>query len=289
MKPSETAGESSGHHPGAIPSGGPGGYPGTAAMPAQAVPSQSGRPIALVAVAAGAFLLIATAVVVVVVSRPDNRGPDPFAGAYPLVSAAPVEGESGTAAPTWRPAGQPAGPLRRFAGTPTKVIGRLVDRKAGLSYARLARPYGKIGLGVHTGGQEFKSRGNSLRTFWYCAVYSRTLDPELMPAVRAAGRSNAMRAAAELTATKALKLFSDAKRTDFAGQPLTISGRRAWLTGVRTNDPPASRRAHEWTKVFVAVDTGRALPGIAEIHIPNVQQRRLSDINTIVKSLSVAR
>jgi hypothetical protein len=39
----------------------------------------------------------------------------------------------------------------------------------------------------------------------------------------------------------------------------------------------------------VAVDTGRSVPGIVEVHVPNTQLRRLPDINTIVRSVRVAR
>lgn len=260
------------------------GQPG--APPGGAAPGgRRGPAVTLIAVVAGVVVLAVAAVVtVVVLNKPEKAGPDPFAGSYPLVSPPPKPGQEPV---TWQPGAAPAGPLRRFPGTATRVVGRIVDRKAGISYARLARPYGKIGIGSHTGGQEFDSNGKDLQTFWYCAVYSSPLDPDLAAAVKAAGKDNGMRAAAELEAKDALKLYSDSKRTDIAGQPLSVGGRRAWLTGVRLDHPKGSRKADVWHMVFIAIDTGRARPAIAEVHVPNTQQRRLPDINTIVKSLRV--
>jgi hypothetical protein len=263
--------------------------PGSVAAQQRPGSRRRGPLIAMLAIGTGVVMLVGLAVVVLV-NRPTADGPDPFAGAYPLVGAPPDPGEEPT---TWQPTGQPAGPLRKFPGTPTRVTGRIVDRRAGVSYARLARPYGKIGIGRHTGGQEFDNEevGNRKARagdFWYCAVYSGLVQPALVPAVRAAGKANAMRAAAELEVSAALESEGKAKRTDIAGQPLTVSGRRAWLTAVQIQYPPERGSDTVWTKVYIAVDTGRARPALVEVHIPNTQNQRLPDINTIVRTLRAA-
>lgn len=233
-------------------------------------------------------MLAAAGIAIAVTGRSaPPSGPDPFAGSYPLVTPDPTQSPKG---PTWEPTGPPAGPLRTFPGTPTRVVGRVVDRKAGLSYAKLARPYRPIPrFGTHTGGQEFDNDRRDTG-YWYCAVYSAPVKAEIAAAAKAAGKANALRAAAELEMQDTIKLFSDAKRTDLAGQPLTVSGRRAWLTAVQITNTAAARTAADpRTYVVIAVDTGRAVPSVAEVHVPNTQRRRLPDINTIMSSLRVVR
>jgi hypothetical protein len=238
-------------------------------------------------IAAGAaFVLVAAAAIVFLLNRRTDSGPDAFAGAYPLVTAAPT----GVPALTWKPTGTPAGPLPRFAGAGSRVTGTVVDRRSGISYARLGPPWKVLGSRLntdHTSGQEVNSPRKDYQHFWYAAVYVGPLDPKL----DVAGPQR-LRAAAELTGQQFVKeLYSDdGVRKDLAGAAMTVDRHRAWITAFRMSHRTDTGRVEKnQTEVVVAVDAGRREPAIVEITIPGNQPRLLPDIDHVVRSLHVVR
>ncbi len=236
----------------------------------------------LIAVAA-ALVVAAAAAIVFVLGRHTATGPDAFSGAYPLVTAAPT----GQPALTWRPTAAPAGPLPTFPGTGSKVSGRFVNRSAGLSYVRFGAPWVNRSPGDVETRQEIDGKIKDYLHFWYVAISVAPLDPKLdVPGPQR------LRAAAELTGAAFVKqLYSDdGARKDLAGAPMKVDGRPGWVTAFRmTHTTDTQRVEKSQTEVVVAVDTGRRLPAILEITIPNNQSSRLSDINRVVRSLHVVR
>ena len=239
----------------------------------------------LIAVAA-AVVIAATAAVVFVLNRQISSGPDAFAGTYPLVKAAPT----GVPALTWRPTGRLAGPLPVFPGTGSPVIGRSVNRIAGLSYARLGPPWHALKRAptAPMTGEEFSSRRNAdYDHFWYASISVKPLDPKLD--VRGPQR---LRAATELTGQAFVReLYSDdGQRKDLAGAAMMVDHHSAWVTAFRmTHTNGAQRVEKNQTEVVVAVDTGREEPAIVQITIPGNQSGHLADINHLIRSLRVVR
>jgi hypothetical protein len=236
--------------------------------------------------AAAAFVLAAAAAIVFLLNRHTDAGPDAYAGAYPLVTAAPTASPT----PTWRPTGVPAGPLPAFSGTGSRITGRIVDRTSGVSYARFALPWRQLGSRLslaHTSGQEIDSKANDEKHFWYAAVYVGPLSPE-----RDAGGPQRLRAAAEISGqafTEELYGHRGARK-DLAGAALTVDHRPGWVTAFRmTHTDLTDRVEKSQTEVIVALDTGRRRPTIIEITIPGNQNRLLPDINQLVRSLRVVR
>lgn len=236
--------------------------------------------------AAAAFVLVAAAAIVFLLNRHTDAGPDAFAGAYPLVTAAPT----GVPALTWRPTGTPAGPLPVFPGAGSGVAGRITDQISGISYAHLGAPWLRMTSRLsaeHSSGQEINSKIKDYKHFWYAAVYVGPLDPKL----DVAGPQR-LRAAAELTGQDFVKsLYSaDGSRQDLAGAPLKVDQRAGWVTAFRmTHTTDTGRVAKSQTEVVVALDAGRREPTIVEITIPGNQPRLLPDINRVVRSLHIVR
>lgn len=239
----------------------------------------------LIAVGA-AFILAVAAAIVVILNRHTDTGPDAFAGAYPLVKAAPT----GVPALTWQPTGAPAGPLPVFRGPGSRVTGRIIDRSSGISYARLGTPWRRLTSRLsseHSSGQEVDGKVNDYKHFWYAAVYVGPLDPKL----DVAGPQR-LRAAAELTGQDFVKsLYStDGRRKDLAGTALTVDGHPGWVTAFRMAHTVDTDRVQKGqTEVVVAVDTGRRAPTVVEITIPVNKPQLLPDINHLVRSLHLVR
>lgn len=229
--------------------------------------------IVVLGVNAAAIIALTAGVVMNLTSRP-ARGPDPYPGSYPVAPAVQA------AAPVvWTPAGPAAGPLQPYPGKATKSSGWVVDRAAGLAYARLSAPWRPMtGVGSHTAGIEDTVQKPAFQ--WLAGAYSAPLDSVL--AARATGPQH-LRAAAELDAGQWAKgLF--VSLAPLAGEPLKISGHAAWLAGFRAHGGSVDR-----TLVIVAVDTGRRVPGIFEVSVAKPAAKLLPDVTALLKSLRVVR
>jgi hypothetical protein len=160
----------------------------------------------------------------------------------------------------------------------------MVDKSAGLSFARLGAPWKPLkGIGTHTGGQEYVVLKPDFR--WLAGGYSGVLYEKLAPA---ATGPQALRAAAELTAQQSIKNL-DGRLTPIAGQSLKVGGHPAWLAAYRANFTDPYDKITERTMVVIAVDTGRRLPGILELSVAKRAYRLLPDLTTLIKSLKVVR
>ncbi|HEU5157275.1 MAG TPA: hypothetical protein VFU43_09775 [Streptosporangiaceae bacterium] len=240
-----------------------------------------GRGALIGAGAALAAVVIAAAAIVGVVAKRDRSpsGPDPYAGAYPVVAASTTP----SAAITWQPAGPPAGPLKRFPGRATRVVGKIVDRTAGLSYAKLGPPWKQTKGITHTAGIEWDVQKPKFH--WWAGAYSDLLRDDFLAAAKG---PNGLRAAAELDAAKWAKTY-DGKMIPIAGRALKISGRSAWLAGYRVLTPGSWDKIPERALVVVVVNSGRRVPAVFEVSMAKPKYQLLPDINTLVGSLRVVR
>lgn len=255
----------------------------TPAGPRHRTERSGGRGV-LVGVGAAVFALVIAAAGVAVFMMRDRgpSGPDPFAGSYPVVgaSAAPSAGI------TWQPSGPPAGPLRHFSGRPSPVIGKILDRKAGLGYDRLGAPWKLLsGFGPHTAGMEWNQNSGKSNFRWWAGAYSGPLDDDFIAAAKG---PNGLRAAAELSAAKWANT-NDGKPIPLAGQAMKVSGHNAWLAGYRVRTPDSWDKVPERAVVFVVVDVGRLTPSVFEVSVAQPKYQLLPDFNTLISSLRVIR
>lgn len=234
--------------------------------------------------AALAAVVIAAAAAAAVLTRDRApSGPDPYAGAYPVIdpSSLPSPGI------TWQASGPPAGPLRRFGGRGSAVAGTIVDRQARLAFARLGRPWKQLVTPTtHSAGMEWTVQKPKFT--WWTGAYTDTLDEDFIAAAKG---PNGLRAAAELTARKWTQTHSiSGGSTPIAGQPLRVSRRNAWLAAYRVNTVGSPSGVRERALVVVVVDTGQIAPSVFEVSVAQPKYRLLlPDINTLVRSLRVVR
>ena len=244
-------------------------------------PERRGGCGALIGAGAAFTAVVIAAAVAVVIAKGDRSpaGPDAYAGSYPVIAASAVP----SAAITWQPAGPPAGPLKRFRGRPSQVIGKIVDRSAGLSYAKLAPPWKQAPGGTHSAGIEWDVQKPKFH--WWAGAYSDLISDDFASAAKG---QNGLRAAAELDAAKWAKTY-EGKMIPLAGQPLKVSGRSAWLAGYRVRTPGSFDHIPQRALVVVIVNSGRRLPAVFEISIAQPKYQILPDVNTLVSSLQVIR
>lgn len=227
-----------------------------------------------------AAVALAAAVVVVVMKRDRSpSGPDPYAGSYPLIAATAMP----TGQITWQPSGPPAGPLKRFSGHPSRVVGKVMDTRSGLAYAKLGPPWTPAKGLTHSAGMEWDIRKPKFH--WWAGAYSDLLSDDFVPAAKG---PNGLRAAAELDAAQWADTY-EGKPIQTAGQPLKISGRSAWLAGYRVPTPGSYDHIPERALVVVVVNSGRNVPAVFEVSIAKPKYQLLPDINTLVGSLRVIR
>jgi hypothetical protein len=227
-------------------------------------------------------VLVAAGTVVALFAGQDESDADSFKafkGSYPTYSPTP------TPVARYTPKGAPAGPLQRFTGRPSQIIGQVVDREARLAYPRLARPWAPIGVGDYTAGYEYLVQKPKFA--WYATVGSHPLDRRLVPILTVGPQR--LRGAAELTVALWGKGIGLTKLTRIAGRPMTVSGRQAWLAGYRATFTDSVSGITERIVVTVAVDVGKPLPSVLLAMVAKPKYAMLPDINTVVTSLRVAR
>lgn len=212
---------------------------------------------------------------------PEAAPPDYRSTPFPLPSGfSPAPAPSATK-------GKPAGPLPRYDGTLSRVKGRIKDRQAGLSYAKLDAPWQEASEEV----RQFTARQavvteNSGASLWYAEVASMPLDEDNQHAYTG---PESLREVAEAQ-SRDLQITTHptgSRREEVAGERLKVSGHKAWLTGFRLSFSDPRFRVTEETVVVVAVDTGKDRPGILYTAIPGSHEELRADINTVVESLRV--
>lgn len=231
--------------------------------------------------------LIAIAVVLSLLSAdPETPRASPTARAAPATkSPAPFP----TTAPN-PPRTNPPHSAKRlpdFNGEPSPQQGRITDHRAGLSYARLGKPWND--------GIAFTSTGFSAGQHYVTEHYpGGTWEATVMSGRRPAhdptyeGPNRWFRAAVAREAALARRYYPhDQQRSEVASQPVRVSGHDGWLLAARLRFHERGLHATSELMVIVAVDTGQTTPGLLYISIPDTENDRLPDIGALVKSLRV--
>ncbi|MFG2002264.1 hypothetical protein ACGFNU_24240 [Spirillospora sp. NPDC048911] len=181
--------------------------------------------------------------------------------------------------------------LKRFAGRPSRMLGRVPDAHSGLSYPRLAAPWQvptkKNKLGV-TGwsGQQILVTEKRAGQMWYGQLLTGTLVPTLRGAYKG---PESVKPVAALAATGFEQSYYGFphKTTPLASQPLAIGGRKGWLIASYLTYKRAGVRATGEVVVTAIIDTGRPSPGVVFASLPNTHRRLWPDLNQFVAQLKV--
>jgi hypothetical protein len=209
-------------------------------------------------------------------------------------AAAPTTANTPSQTPS-RPAAQ-KGPARkalpRFKGVHTKALGRLADRRSGLSYARFARPWAAAAknspmneLGFSASQFAVTEKAGGQPKHW-----ARLMSAELSGAAKDAytGPGTERAAAAEAARVYEARMFGfQHKKRVLANQPLTVGGHKGWLVSdYLTYRRPGVKATGDIVAVAL-VDTGKKTPGVVFMTVPNTNKRLWPDINFVVRSLRV--
>lgn len=179
--------------------------------------------------------------------------------------------------------------LPRYTGRSSPVTGRLTDRAAGISYARLGGAWGPPATdqepGVHGRMLTLRQESRPERG-WFALFGSGLMDPELL--YRYQGDRRLLQAA--LAQQDALTWISsrDTSYRDVVSQPLTVDGRKAWVITRRlTLGPQAQTSIRTELHTLVLIDTGRQRPSYLFINMPDPSHDHLPDVNRLLSSIRV--
>jgi hypothetical protein len=178
--------------------------------------------------------------------------------------------------------------LPRYTGRSSPVTGRLTDRAAGISYARLGGAWGLPSTtqepGVHGGTLSLRVRSRPER-YWTAVYGSGRLDPQL--SYRYQGDRALFQAA--LSQQDALTwMVPDSSYRDVVSEPLTVDGRRACaLTRPFTLGPGAQTSIRNELQTLVLIDTGQQRPAFLFVDMPDPAQDHLPDVNHLISSIRV--
>lgn len=226
------------------------------------------------------LLLFATAGMLMPDTAPERpSGAAPFTSPPPELAPAP--------APT-ATKGRPAGPLSEYDGDPSGVKGRIEDREAGLSYAKLDNPWQESNGGDRgfTAWQYLITEQSGPGVNWYAEIASMPLGDANKHLYTGPGSLREV-AEAQSRDLQVRAYPQGSRREEVAGTGLSVSGHKAWLTGFRLSFSDPRFSVTDGTIVVVAVDTGKERPGILYTAIPGTREELRPDINTVVESLRV--
>jgi len=181
--------------------------------------------------------------------------------------------------------------LPTFQGRHTRAVGRVQDKSAGVSYARLGKPWrvpssasGLVERGFTT--QRYVKTEEHGSQLWYGQLLTGTLSDAQRHLY--GGRGTERPAATALAQQFEARFYTIThKRRDIASQELKVGGRRGWLVGFYvTYSKPGIKATGELVTVAV-VDTGRQRPAVLFMAVPNTHKKLWPDVNYVIRSLKV--
>ncbi|MBX6383574.1 MAG: hypothetical protein IRZ07_11490 [Microbispora sp.] len=179
--------------------------------------------------------------------------------------------------------------LPRYPGKSSPVIGRLTDRAAGLSYARLGGGWGSPSREQQPG---FDGRTLSLwvesrpERGWFAVYGSDRLSPELLERYR--GERRLFQAAMAQMETFTLIYSPDSIYVDVVSQPLTVDGHEAWVLVRQTRmGAKADTTIRSELQTLVLIDTGKERPAYLYVEMPDPAYDYLPDVNRLISSIRV--
>lgn len=180
-------------------------------------------------------------------------------------------------------------PLPRYAGRSSPVVGRLTDRAAGLSYARLGG-----GWGSSSREQQPGVTGRTLSLWvesrpergWFALYGSDRLSPELLFSYR--GERRLFQAAMAQMETFTSIYSADTVFVDVVSQPLTVDGHEAWVLVRQTRlGAKVDTTIRSELQTLVLIDTGKERPAYLYVSMPDPAQDHLPDVNRLISSIRV--
>ncbi|MFC0042423.1 hypothetical protein [Actinomadura rayongensis] len=213
-----------------------------------------------------------------------HRGSDP----------APAKGTlRRTSAPAAVPSAAlpPDRPLRTFAGTPSRIAGRVSDTGSGLLYPRFARPWqtpskkNKLGVPGWSGQQILVTERHAGR-LWYGQFLTGTLQPTLRSAYSGPQSVKSVTALAAKGLEESYYAFPH-RSAPLASEALTVGGHRGWLVAsyYAYRRPPF--RATGEVVATAVIDTGRETPALVFASLPNTNKKLWPDLNRFFAQLKV--
>lgn len=181
--------------------------------------------------------------------------------------------------------------LPAFQGRHTRAAGRVLDRSAGVSYAKLGNPWR-----VPSSGSGLVERGFTTQRYvttekhgsqvWYGQLMTGTLSDAQRHLY--GGRGTEQAAATALAQQFEARFYAIAhKRRELASQQLKVGNRKGWLVGFYVNyNKPGIKATGEVVTVAV-VDTGRQRPAVLFMAVPNTHKKLWPDVNFVIRSLKV--
>jgi hypothetical protein len=237
---------------------------------ARTPPARRQRSRAVLLATAGAVAVVVVGVAAAAAFGGQGNG-GPASAPVPSVPAVPSAGPTPLAKP-----------FPRYPGTKSLVIGRIIDRKAHLSYSRLGGKWSlgqdprklATALGVSRKGPQLRGVMEAGRAEYLSAPLPATLGTSATPE------------AAQAVARKVIGTGQAKPPTlrTYAAERLT-GGLQGWWVGVQ-----ALTGSTDGEIVAVAVvDTGAARPGVFYVAVPKGDKAVRTDIRALVKSLRVVR
>ncbi|WP_067905363.1 hypothetical protein [Actinomadura chibensis] len=182
--------------------------------------------------------------------------------------------------------------LARFAGRPSKLLGRVADVRSGLSYPRLAAPWqvptkqNKLGTTGWSGQQILVTERHGAQ-FWYGQLLTGTLPPSLLASYHGpADVKNVTGLAAQ--GFEAQYYAFPHRSAPLASQAMLVDGRRGWLVASYLTYRRTGVRATGEVVATAVIDTGRKAPAVVFASMPNTHKRQYPDINEFLGRLKLA-
>ncbi|QFG24063.1 hypothetical protein [Actinomadura sp. WMMB 499] len=181
--------------------------------------------------------------------------------------------------------------LEAFAGTPSRVLGRVNDEMSGLSYPRLGAPWqvptkeNKLGTPGWS-GQQIVVTERAGDQMWYGQLLTGTLIPSLHSAYSG---PESVKNVAGLAAEGYIAQyygFQQGKKP-LASQALDVDGRKGWLVASYLTYERQGVRATGEIVATAVIDTGRDAPAVVFASLPNTHKKLWPDLNRFLASLKV--
>ncbi len=186
----------------------------------------------------------------------------------------------------------PDKPLAKFAGKPSKVLGRVNDAHSGLSYPRLAAPWQvptkKNRLGTPGwSGQQILVTERHAGQLWYGQLLTGTLHPGMMSAYQ--GPKSVKNVAGLVAQGYEAQYYAFPHKTaPLASQELRVDGHEGWVIASYLTYQRSGVRATGEVVATAVIDTGRKTPAVVFASMPNTHKQRLPDVNEFLGGLKVA-
>lgn len=180
--------------------------------------------------------------------------------------------------------------LAKFKGAGSPISGTVTDPMSGLSYPQFGQgwvlPTKKNKLGQSGwSAQQILVTEHKGTQYWYGTVLSAPLGP----VERRVVQGDIKETAAAVSASLENRLYIFQHNTKpIASQALTVSGKKGWLiANYLTYKRPTIKATGELV-VTVVVDTGKEVPSVLFMSIPNTHKALYPDVNKVLAQLKVS-